>query len=298
MPTPLFESQIENANLLFRGKVRDVYDLGDALLLVASDRLSAYDVVLPTPIAGKGCVLTQMSRFWFDKTKDMLPNHLLDRDLTEFMSEEEAKLLAPRSVVCKKAAPVKIEAIVRGYLAGSGWKEYQKQGTVCGIELPEGLQESSKLPEAIFTPSTKADRGEHDENISFEEACSIVGRDLAERVRDNALNIYNKCAEYALERGLILADTKMEFGVMPDGELILIDELLTPDSSRFWDANTYEPGRAQPAFDKQYVRDWLTDSGWNKTAPGPELPDTVVDRTTEKYIEAMVRLTDSEPYFA
>ena len=291
----LFESNLSSGELLFRGKVRDVYDLGDALCLVASDRLSAFDVVLPTPIPGKGCVLNQMSRFWFERTKNVIQNHIIDVPFTTYMSEEEAAILEPRSLIVHKAKPVKIEAIVRGYLAGSGWAEYQRQGSVCGIALPDGLQESSQLPEAIFTPSTKADQGEHDENISFDVACDIVGRDVAEKVRTTALSIYTECAAFARTKGLILADTKMEFGVLPDGELILIDELLTPDSSRFWDAHIYEPGKSQPSFDKQYVRDWLKDSGWNKTPPGPVLPADVVTKTVEKYTDAMVRLTGSGP---
>lgn len=293
----VFESNLQSGELLFRGKVRDVYDLGDALCLVASDRLSAFDVVLPTPIPGKGCVLNQMSRFWFDQTQDVFENHILDVDFSKYMSESDAAILEPRSVIVKKAKPIKIEAIVRGYLAGSGWAEYQREASVCGIGLPDGLQESSKLPEAIFTPSTKADKGDHDENISFDVACEIVGADVAQRVKESALKIYTECAEFARTKGLILADTKMEFGVLPGGEIILIDELLTPDSSRFWDAEIYEPGRSQPSFDKQYVRDWLKDSGWNKTPPGPVLPEDVVQRTHEKYTEAMMRLTGKTPRY-
>lgn len=295
--TALYDSQLSSGTLLFRGKVRDVYDMGDAMLLVATDRLSAFDVVLPTPIPGKGCVLNQMSRFWFDQTQETMRNHILTDDFSAYMPEEDARILEPRSIICHKAKPVKIEAIVRGYLAGSGWAEYQRDQSVCGLSLPSGLQESSQLPEPIFTPSTKADQGDHDENISFEEACNVVGKEVAERVRDCALKIYTEGAEYALSRGFILADTKMEFGALPNGEIILIDELLTPDSSRFWAAETYEPGHSQPAFDKQYIRDWLKSSGWDKKAPGPVLPQEVVTKTQDKYTDAMVRLTGMQPRY-
>jgi phosphoribosylaminoimidazole-succinocarboxamide synthase len=288
----LHESNIKNLPLLFRGKVRDVYDMDDALLLVATDRLSAFDVVLPTPIPGKGRILTEMSNFWFHKTESLIENHLLDRDLVSLIGEEDAAILDGRAVIAKKTKPLKIEAIVRGYLAGSGWKEYQRDGSVCGIALPDGLQESSRLPEPIFTPSTKADQGLHDENISFATACEIVGSDLANRVKDLSLNIYNTCAEYALTKGLILADTKMEFGLLPNGDLIIIDELLTPDSSRFWDVEIYEPGKAQPSFDKQYIRDWLLSIGFNKQPPAPEVPEDVVNKTVEKYRQAMGRLVE------
>jgi phosphoribosylaminoimidazole-succinocarboxamide synthase len=273
------------------GKVREVFDLGDRLLFVASDRLSAFDVIMPNGIPRKGEVLTQISYFWFAQTESFQPNHLLSRanDPLPTNLQPFAGQLARRSMIVKKAQPLAIECVVRGYLAGSGWKEYQKSQTVCGIKLPPGLKESSELPEPIFTPATKAETG-HDENISFAEAAKIVGADIAEEARAKSLKIYNSARDYARKRGIIIADTKFEFGLF-DGKLILIDEVLTPDSSRFWPADQYQPGRGQPSFDKQFVRDYLETLDWNKTPPGPMLPPEVVAKTTAKYLEAYERLT-------
>jgi phosphoribosylaminoimidazole-succinocarboxamide synthase len=269
---------------LARGKVRDIYDLGDRLLIVATDRLSAFDVVMPTPIPDKGRVLTQLSLFWFDLFKDVLPNHVLSA--TEFPApfDQFQDELAGRSMVVKKTAPLPIECVARGYLSGSGWKEYQASGTVSGIALPAGLRESDKLPEVIFTPATKAVTG-HDENIPFTRAAGILGKELAEKVRDTTLEIYRRAAAYARPRGILLADTKFEFGLL-NGEMIWIDEALTPDSSRFWPAAEYKPGGPQPSFDKQFVRDYLERIRWPKTPPGPALSPEVVARTRAKYREA------------
>ncbi len=273
------------------GKVRDIFDLGDALLLVASDRISAFDVIMPNGIPRKGEVLTQISHFWFEKFAALVPNHLLakasdplPKNLPPF-----ADKLARRSMIVKKAKPLAIECIVRGYLSGSGWKEYKQAQTVCGIQLPAGLTESASLPEPIFTPSTKAEAG-HDENISFAQAQKIVGPELAAQARDLSLKIYRAGRDYARQRGIIIADTKFEFG-LSDGKLILIDEVMTPDSSRFWPADQYQPGRGQPSFDKQFVRDYLETLDWNKTPPGPVLPPEVVTKTSAKYLEAYERLT-------
>jgi phosphoribosylaminoimidazole-succinocarboxamide synthase len=273
------------------GKVREIFDLGDRLLMVATDRISAFDVVLPNGIPHKGAVLTQLSHFWFERFADRVPNHLLARagDPLPPQLQPFADRLARRSMIVKKARPLAIECVVRGYLAGSGWKEYQRSQTVCGVRLPPGLQESSELPEPIFTPATKAETG-HDENISFEQAARIVGAELAARVRDLSLQIYNAARDYARQRGIIIADTKFEFGLY-EGELILIDEVLTPDSSRFWPADQYAPGRSQPSFDKQFVRDYLETLDWDKTPPGPALPPEVVAKTSAKYLEAYERLT-------
>lgn len=268
-----------------RGKVRDIYDLGDQLLLVSTDRISAFDWVLPTGIPDKGRVLTQLSRFWFERFD--VPHHLLSCDAEEFDLPEgvDRGPLVGRSMLVRKSEVVPIECVVRGYLSGSGWKEYQASGTVCGIKLPAGLRESDQLPEPIFTPATKAEIGEHDENITFDQAAASVGRELAADLRQRSLELYSQGAEYARTRGIIIADTKFEFGTV-DGELILIDEVLTPDSSRFWPADRYEPGHGQPSFDKQFVRDWLTASGWEKNSPPPELPADVVANTRAKYVEA------------
>jgi len=267
-----------------RGKVRDIYDLGDKLLIVATDRLSAFDVILPTPIPDKGRVLTQLSLFWFDLLKDVIPNHVLSS--TDFPAPFDAHKddLAGRSMIVRKTQPLPIECVVRGYVSGSGWKDYRLTGKICGITLPSGLQESDRLPEPIFTPATKAATG-HDENISFEQAAAFIGKELAERVRAVSLEIYGRASAYAEPRGVILADTKFEFGLLND-ELIWIDEALTPDSSRFWPAAQYNPGGPQPSFDKQFVRDYLEHMRWPKTPPGPELPDEIVAATRAKYREA------------
>ncbi len=288
---PITESSIPGLVLGYRGKVRDVYDLGDRLLIVATDRLSAFDVVLPTAIPGKGWILTQLSNFWFEQTAQLLPNHLLSTSVADVVRDAEtARLLEGRAVVTRKAEPLRIEAVVRGYLAGGGWSEYQRTGRVSGVALPPGLRESDRLPEPIFTPSTKAPKGQHDEPISFDEAAAIIGGARAEAVRDASLRLYRFAAERAAERGLLLADTKFEFGLVGD-DLIFIDEALTPDSSRYWDAAEWAPGRSQPSFDKQIVRDWLLDSGWDKQPPGPELPPEVAQRTADRYYEAFRRLT-------
>lgn len=288
----LFESRLSGARLRSRGKVRDIYECGDHLLIVASDRLSAFDVVLPTPIPDKGRVLTQLSLFWFDKLRDVVPNHVLSA--TDFPPElaADADQLRGRAMLVRKAQPLPIECVVRGYLSGSGWKEYTQTGKVCGIPLPPGLRESDKLAEPIFTPATKAQSG-HDENITFDEAAALVGRATAERVREISFEIYRRASEYAAARGILLADTKFEFGFHA-GELLWIDEALTPDSSRFWPADSYAPGGPQPSFDKQYVRDYLERIGWNKQPPGPDLPPEVVTATTEKYREAFRRLVGRE----
>jgi phosphoribosylaminoimidazole-succinocarboxamide synthase len=273
------------------GKVREVFDLDDRLLFVATDRISAFDCIMPNGIPRKGEVLTQISYFWFARTEAFQPNHILGRagDPLPPSLQAFAPQLAGRSMIVKKTRPLAIECVVRGYLAGSGWKEYRRSQTVCGIKLPAGLQESSELPEPIFTPSTKAETG-HDENISFEEAARLVGADIAEGVRAASLKIYQTARDYARERGIIIADTKFEFGLV-EGQLILIDEVLTPDSSRFWPADQYEPGKGQPSFDKQFVRDYLETLDWDKTPPAPALPAEVVDRTQGKYLEAYERLT-------
>jgi phosphoribosylaminoimidazole-succinocarboxamide synthase len=272
-----------------RGKVRDIYDLGDRLLIVATDRLSAFDVVLPTPIPDKGRVLTQLSLFWFEKLADIVAHHVIDAKNFSGDLAPYAAALEGRSMVVRKTDPVPIECVVRGYISGSGWKDYQKTGAICGIPLPAGLHESDRLPEPIFTPSSKATEG-HDENISFDETVARVGRKLAEQLRDVSLEIYARAAEHAASRGIIIADTKFEFGLVGD-DLIWIDEALTPDSSRFWPADEYMPGKAQPSFDKQYVRDYLERIGWNKQPPGPELPADVVAATRAKYREAYERVT-------
>jgi phosphoribosylaminoimidazole-succinocarboxamide synthase len=293
MTTPLFESNLKSLKLRHRGKVRDIYDIDDRhMLIVTTDRLSAFDVVLGDPIPGKGAMLTAMSNFWFARTRKLMPNQVADLPLAQVLKDPaERAQVEKQAVVVHKLKALPIEAIVRGYLVGSGWKEYQKSGTVCGIHLPAGLKEADKLPEPIFTPSTKAAVGQHDENISFEKAAELLGRELAERVKQATIAIYKDCATYALTRGIIIADTKFEFGLDEQGTLTLIDEVLTPDSSRFWPADQYKPGSNPPSFDKQYVRDWLEASGWNKKAPAPKLPPEVIAKTAEKYREALTRLT-------
>ena len=273
--------------LYLRCKVRDIYDLGDSLLMVATDRISAFDVVIPTGIPYKGATLTELSRFWFNETNSIIANHLLDKDVPDQVRY--------RGMIVKKSKPLVIECIVRGYLAGSGWREYQKTGAVCGIKLPEGLRESDRLPQPIFTPSTKADQG-HDINISFDEAARLVGDDIAAQVRDRSLELYEFAARRAEKNGIIIADTKFEFG-MSDGKLMLIDEVLTPDSSRFWPMSDYEPGRSQKSFDKQYVRDYLSGLDWDKKPPAPELPENIVNETSRKYLEAYERITQKKPEF-
>jgi phosphoribosylaminoimidazole-succinocarboxamide synthase len=285
----LSQTDLAGLRLAGRGKVRDIYEVGDKLLIIATDRLSAFDVVLPTAIPDKGKVLTQLSLFWFEKLANVVKHHVIEaRHFTGELAQY-ADVLAGRSMLVQKTRPVPIECVARGYLAGSGWKEYRASGSVCGIKLPAGLRESAKLPEAIFTPSTKAETG-HDENISFEGTVNRVGTKLAERLRDITLEIYRRASEYAAERGILIADTKFEFGLAGE-EIIWIDEALTPDSSRFWPADVYQPGKAQPSFDKQYVRDFLETIGWNKQPPGPELSADVVAATRAKYREAYSRLT-------
>ena len=287
----VLQLELPGVKKLKSGKVREIFDLGDRLLFVASDRISAFDVVMPNGIPRKGEVLTQISYFWFAQTESFQPNHLISRagePLPEKLQPFAGKI-ARRSMIVKKCQPLAIECVVRGYLAGSGWKEYQKSQTVCGIKLPAGLKESSELPEPIFTPATKAETG-HDENISFDEAKKITGDEIAEQARAASLKIYNFARDYARNRGIIIADTKFEFG-LDNGKLVLIDEVLTPDSSRFWPADQFAPGRSQPSFDKQFVRDYLETLDWNKTPPGPKLPDDVVAKTTAKYLEAYERLT-------
>ncbi|NJD90819.1 MAG: phosphoribosylaminoimidazolesuccinocarboxamide synthase [Geobacter sp.] len=292
MSTPLLTTNFPNLKLAAKGKVRDIYDLGDTLLLVTSDRISAFDVIMNEGIPDKGFVLNQISSFWFKMMEDIIPNHIISTNVADFPAEcqQYAAELEGRSMLVKKAKPLAAECIVRGYLSGSGWKDYKSTGSVCGIKLPAGLVESSKLEEPIFTPSTKAELGTHDENISFEEMAKLCGRELAEQVRDATIKIYLKARDYAETKGIIIADTKFEFGIY-DGKLIIIDECLTPDSSRFWPKDQYKPGGAQPSFDKQYLRDYLETLDWGKTAPAPPLPAEVIKKTGEKYMEALVKLT-------
>ena len=277
---------------IYSGKVRDLYEIDEQrMLMVASDRLSAFDVILDDPIPGKGEILTQISNFWFQKLAHIMPNHFTGNTVYDVLPEDQARALEKRAVVAKKLEPVKVEAIVRGYLAGSGWKDYQQSGSVCGIALPAGMREAQQLPEVIFTPSTKAAVGDHDENISFAECEQIIGAELAAEVRAKAIELYTEAAAYAKTRGIIICDTKFEFGLDEQGTLTLMDEVLTPDSSRFWPADQYQVGTNPPSFDKQFVRDWLEQSGWNKQAPAPKVPAEVIDKTVAKYREALSLLT-------
>ena len=288
----ILETNLKSLPFLHRGKVRDIYAVGDdKLLVVQTDRLSAFDVILDDPIPNKGKMLTEMSNFWFKKYGNLMPNHETGIDPVSVVAPEERDQVDGRAIVVKKFTPLGIEAIVRGYIIGSGWKDYQKTGAICGIQLPAGLQEAQKLPETIFTPSTKAPAGQHDENISFEEAEKIVGADIARQVRDAAINLYTQAAEYAATRGIIIADTKFEFGLDENGTIHLIDEILTPDSSRFWPMSSYQVGMSPPSFDKQFVRDWLDAQPWDKKAPAPRVPQDVLDQTSAKYAEALRLLT-------
>lgn len=292
MPHALHQSIIKSLPPMGRGKVRDMYAVGkDKLLIVASDRISAFDVVLDDPIPGKGQVLTELTEFWLNKLAHVVPNHSTGIDPQEVVAPEEREQVVNRAVVVKRLKPILVEAVARGYLIGSGWKDYQQTGSVCGIELPAGLQQASKLPEPIFTPAAKAEFGEHDQNVDFDYVVAEVGQDLAEKIRSITLQLYTEAAEYAATKGIIIADTKFEFGLDDEGQLHLMDEVLTPDSSRFWPATEYAVGISPPSFDKQFVRDWLETQVWNKTPPAPRLPADVLDRTAAKYREALTRLT-------
>lgn len=294
MEQAVIETKLDALNLTKRGKVRDIYDLGDYLLMVATDRISAFDVVMPNPIPEKGKILTQISLFWFEIMRPILPNHVISANVDDYpeICRPYSEILRGRSMLVKKAEPLPIECIVRGYISGSGWNDYQVSGSVCGIKLPEGLKESDKLPEPVFTPSTKADSGLHDVNIDFEKTIQKIGKPLAEKVKTISLEIYNKGASLAYKKGIIIADTKFEFGLLND-DLILIDEILTPDSSRFWPQPSYQPGGAQKSFDKQYLRDYLLSINWNKKPPAPFLPQYVITNTRDKYLEAYHQLTNA-----
>lgn len=289
----MFESDVPGLTRISSGKVRDIYEIDDShLLIVTTDRLSAYDVVLPQPVPGKGEVLTGISNFWFAMMSDLVPNHLSDLPLSSIVDDESLReSLAPRSIVARRLQPLPIEAVVRGYLIGSGWRDYVSSGKVCGIDLPPGLQQAQQLPTPLFTPATKAQSGDHDENISFAEMCNLVGPELATRVRDLSISIYERAAKYALAKGIIIADTKFEFGLDDDQNLFIIDEILTPDSSRFWPAAQYQSGTSPTSFDKQFVRDYLDTLDWDKTDPGPVLPAEIIEKTGDKYREAMSILT-------
>jgi len=295
MSTPLLKTEIKSLKLIHQGKVRDIYDIDDqSMLLVSTDRLSAFDVILPTGIANKGAMLTQMANFWFEKLKHVVPNHLTGILPSSVVKLNEVPDVDARAVVVKKLKPLPIEAIVRGYLVGSGWIEYQAKGTVCDIPLPSGLQLAQKLPHPLFTPSSKAAVGEHDENISIAQVEALIGKELAAQVAKVAIQLYSEAAAYALTKGIIIADTKFEFGLDANGVLHVMDEVLTPDSSRFWPAESYTIGSNPPSYDKQYVRDWLESTGWNKTPPAPALPAEVAKRTSEKYLEAYEKLTGQQ----
>lgn len=291
--TTVYETDIKSLPLIHKGKVRDIYAIDDQhMLIITTDRVSAFDVILPTPIPGKGAILTQVSNFWFKHLAQIVPNHLSDIRLEDILPDPAERAQAEgRSIIVKRLRALPVEAIVRGYLIGSGWKDYQETGSVCGIPLPEGLQLADQLPEAIYTPSTKADVGDHDINVDFDHTVKLLGADIADQLRDISLQLYKEAAEYALQRGIIIADTKFEFGLDDHGAVVLIDEALTPDSSRFWPADQYKPGISPPSFDKQFVRDYLETLDWNKTAPGPALPDEIVEQTASKYQEALTRLT-------
>jgi phosphoribosylaminoimidazole-succinocarboxamide synthase len=291
MTQPVKQTDFPGLKLISRGKVRDIYDLGETLLMVTSDRISAFDVIMHEPIPDKGAVLTQISKFWFAQMEDIIPNHIISTDVADYPAECQpyADVLTGRSMWVKKAQPLAAECIVRGYVSGSGWKDYKATGSICGIKLPEGLKESDRLAEPIFTPSTKAELGTHDENISFDEMATICGKELAEQAREATIKIYCRARDIAAQKGIIIADTKFEFGVF-EGKLIIIDECLTPDSSRFWPADQYQPGGPQPSFDKQFLRDYLETLDWGKTAPAPPLPEEIVRKTGEKYKEALFRL--------
>lgn len=293
MSAIVLETNMPDLNLVNRGKVRDIYDLGEHLLLVTSDRLSAFDVIMNEGIPKKGIVLNQFSIFWFKQMANIVPNHIVATEVDDFPAETHKyrDQLEGRSMLVKKAKPLPIECIVRGYVSGSGWKEYKQNGCICGIKLPEGLLESSQLEKPLFTPSTKAELGDHDENISFDEAVKLCGQDIAQQVSDISIEIYSRARDFAKEKGIIIADTKFEFGIMPDGSLIWIDEALSPDSSRFWPKELYQPGGPQPSFDKQFVRDYLETLDWDKQAPPPPLPDEIVAKTAEKYQEALFQMT-------
>ena len=296
MAAPLYDSSLTSLNLINRGKVRDIYDIDDQhMLIVTTDRLSAFDVIMSTPIPDKGRVLTTVSNFWFDYLGDIVPNHLASRTLEDVLPDAaERATVEGQATVVRKLRPLPIEAIVRGYIIGSGWKDYQATGAICGITLPEGLQLADKLEQAIYTPSSKADIGDHDENIDFDATVKLIGKDMAEQVRDVSLKLYAKARDYAAERGIIIADTKFEFGLDENDQLVLIDEALTPDSSRFWLAESYAPGKSPESYDKQYIRDWLENQDWDKTPPPPTIPDDDIAKTTEKYREACRKLTGKD----
>ncbi|MCW8854940.1 MAG: phosphoribosylaminoimidazolesuccinocarboxamide synthase [Gammaproteobacteria bacterium] len=291
----LHTSQLSSLKLIHKGKVRDNYEIDDKhMLIVTTDRISAFDVIMPTPIPNKGAILTEVTQFWLKKLNHILPNQLTDLPLEQVLPDaDERRPVENRAMVVKKLKALPVEAIVRGYIIGSGWKDYQKTGAVCGIKLPAGLQLADKLPEPIYTPSSKAAVGEHDENIDYDATVKLLGEDLANQVKQASLRLYKEAADYALERGIIIADTKFEFGLDDNNQLVLIDEVLTPDSSRFWPADQYKPGSSPMSFDKQFVRDYLETLDWDKTAPGPELPDDIINKTAEKYREALERLTKS-----
>lgn len=288
----LAQSSIKSLPLVYRGKVRDSYAVGDdKLLIVASDRISAFDVILGDPIPKKGKILTALTDFWFKELSDIVPNHLTGVDPESVVADDEVDQVKGRAVVAKRLKPILVECVARGYLAGSGWKEYQANGTVCGVELPAGLKQSDKLPEPIFTPAAKAEVGQHDENISYERVVELVGEDIAKQIRDYTIALYKKAADYAATKGIIICDTKFEFGLDENGTVVLMDEVLTPDSSRFWPADEYKPGQSEPSFDKQFIRDWLESQPWDKKAPAPKVPADVLAKTSEKYEEALIRLT-------